>query len=89
MGSLDTLRNAPNEDIVSAIQACRSVILAFVFLILLIWGFGSQRYFHDKKQERRDREQDRTELIKTIIQINEEVLMRHGLIKTVERKSNG
>lgn len=55
------------------------------FGTILVAGFGVKKYFRDIKQERLDSEKARTDLMQTIIQINEEVLLRHGLIEAGDR----
>ncbi|MBL4625781.1 MAG: hypothetical protein JKY42_11680 [Flavobacteriales bacterium] len=86
---LDLLREASNENILSGITQLFFLIkIMVIFGVLAVALFFSTSYFRSKKAERRYREQQRADLIETIIQINEEVLLRHGLIKT-EENPNG
>jgi ABC-type Fe3+ transport system permease subunit len=84
---LDALRSATNEDVLSAINSFLNFTLMVAMLTFICYlFFAPRRYFRDLKQERLEREQERSLLIQTIIEVNEELLLRHGLIVAEERK---
>jgi hypothetical protein len=80
--TLDMLRAATNEEILSGIKT-----ISFLVQMMLIIGIiavvitGHGKYFRDKKRDRAEWEQVEVNLARRIIEINEEVLLRHGLIK--------
>jgi len=87
--TLDMLRIATNEEILSGISTFLGfTTIVAISVLMFITLIGSRRYFHDKKQERLDREQEQADLIQTIIQVNEELLLRHKLIDS-EVSNNG
>jgi hypothetical protein len=80
--TIDELRSATNDDILSGIRLFLwlSWMITFFTLMSLVM-FSSARYFRDQRKERLDAEKERIDLIKTIIEVQEELLLRHKLIQ--------
>ncbi len=76
---IDTVKSATSEEIVENIETLLTLAsLAAIFAPALFF----MRYFRDRKEERLLREQENANLMTTIVQINEELLLRHGLINS-------
>ncbi len=85
--TLDLLRSASNEQLISSIKHLLAIVAIFsIFITTLVMAF-SQKYFRDKKLERVESDQEELNLVRRIVEVNEEVLRRHGLIKE-EGRSN-
>lgn len=83
--TLDALRSSTNEQILSAIKTFVWFSwMVTIFTVMSIIIFSARRYFRDQRQERLDIEQQQTDLIKTIIEVQEELLLRHKLITPEE-----
>jgi hypothetical protein len=79
---LDALRQASNDEILSGIRSMFIFVSGSTFLLVLIAiGLKGSSYFRDIRQERIANDQYQARLIKTMIEINEELLVRHRLIK--------
>lgn len=86
---LNAVREATNEELLAAIGTFLTVSFGLVVCTLSIFiTFKIKKFFRDVKKERQEKEQGRIDLIQTIIQINEELLLRHKLIEQ-EVGSNG
>lgn len=80
--ALNALRAATNDELLSAIKSVMGyAVITTVVGVILTVAFTAHRFFRDKKQERVDAEQEHADLVKSIIAINEELLLRHKLIQ--------
>lgn len=87
--NLEAIRSATNEQIVNAVRAL-AYSIGFITVVGFVFALsaGSSRYFRDKQEDRVEQDQRELDLVRRIIEINEEVLFRHGLIKE-ESNNNG
>lgn len=80
--TLEAIRSATNEQIVNGVRNLALLIVGFTLVAFAIAvSAGSSKYFRDKRLERVEQDQREFELVRRIIEVNEEVLLRHGLIK--------
>jgi len=80
--TLDAIRAATNQEILKLINAISATVQIMMIIgVMIAVAIGGDRYFRSKKRDRVEWEQRELNLTSRIIEINEEVLLRHGLIK--------
>lgn len=85
--TLNILKSASNESLISGLHRIETVVIFISILSFLSFiTIFHHKYFRSKREERIQSDQDRVNLISTIVEINEELLLRHGLIKKEENQ---
>lgn len=79
--TLELLRAASNEELLSYISFIKTLALTIAFIVLIfIVTVSTSRYFRNVKQERLEAEQKHTDLLTLIVTIQDELLIRHKLV---------